>query len=569
MKNIVRGISASKGIVMGKAYLFEKVKFEISQETVSNELKEEEKGKIRNAIFDYVNDLKNRDFSNDSEKSVAEAHIELIQDPYLVDTVDSKIDSLNYNVEKSLSETISEMVMMMESLDDEYLKERASDYKDVGEQLMYKLKNIIPKTLEKLEDEVIVISEELTPSDTSTMDKKKVLGFVMNLGGKTSHVSIIAQTLSIPAIVGTKNATDCIRHGDFLILDANEGQVIVNPDEKIIEEFNVKIKEIENEKKRLDNIKFEKAVTKDGRKVEIACNIGNIEDLELGLKDGAEGVGLFRTEFLYMEAENFPSEEIQFQAYRTVAEKLEGKPLIIRTLDIGGDKGLSYFDFPTEENPFLGWRALRIAFDEIDILKAQLRAILRASAFGNVKILLPMIISVEEIAKVQEYIKKFKQELDEKNIKYDPNIEVGIMIETPASVLVARDLIEECDFFSIGTNDLTQYILAVDRGNDVVSHLYNHFNPAVLKAIKTVIDASHDAGKWTGMCGSMASDTMATYLLLGMGLDEFSSVGSQIGKIKDIVRSSDFENAKHFAEEVLKLRTLEEIESKLEEANHG
>lgn len=569
MKNIVRGISASKGIVMGKAYLFEKVKFEISQETVSNELKEEEKGKIRNAIFDYVNDLKNRDFSNDSEKSVAEAHIELIQDPYLVDAVDSKIDSLNYNVEKSLSETISEMVMMMESLDDEYLKERASDYKDVGEQLMYKLKNIIPKTLEKLEDEVIVISEELTPSDTSTMDKKKVLGFVMNLGGKTSHVSIIAQTLSIPAIVGTKNATDCIRHGDFLILDANEGQVIVNPDEKIIEEFNVKIKELENEKKRLDNIKFEKAVTKDGRKVEIACNIGNIEDLELGLKDGAEGVGLFRTEFLYMEAENFPSEEIQFQAYRTVAEKLEGKPLIIRTLDIGGDKGLSYFDFPTEENPFLGWRALRIAFDEIDILKAQLRAILRASAFGNVKILLPMIISVEEIAKVQEYIKKFKQELDEKNIKYDPNIEVGIMIETPASVLVARDLIEECDFFSIGTNDLTQYILAVDRGNDVVSHLYNHFNPAVLKAIKTVIDASHDAGKWTGMCGSMASDTMATYLLLGMGLDEFSSVGSQIGKIKDIVRSSDFENAKHFAEEVLKLRTLEEIESKLEEANHG
>ncbi|MDO4778876.1 MAG: phosphoenolpyruvate--protein phosphotransferase [Tissierellia bacterium] len=569
MKNIVRGISASKGIVMGKAYLFEKVKFEISQETVSNELKEEEKGKIRTAIFDYVNDLKNRDFSNDSEKSVAEAHIELIQDPYLVDTVDSKIDSLNYNVEKSLSETISEMVMMMESLDDEYLKERASDYKDVGEQLMYKLKNIIPKTLEKLEDEVIVISEELTPSDTSTMDKKKVLGFVMNLGGKTSHVSIIAQTLSIPAIVGTKNATDCIKHGDFLILDANEGQVIVNPDEKIIEEFNVKIKELENEKKRLDNIKFEKAVTKDGRKVEIACNIGNIEDLELGLKDGAEGVGLFRTEFLYMEAENFPSEEIQFQAYRTVAEKLEGKPLIIRTLDIGGDKGLSYFDFPTEENPFLGWRALRIAFDEIDILKAQLRAILRASAFGNVKILLPMIISVEEIAKVQEYIKKFKQELDEENIKYDPNIEVGIMIETPASVLVARDLIEECDFFSIGTNDLTQYILAVDRGNDVVSHLYNHFNPAVLKAIKTVIDASHDAGKWTGMCGSMASDTMATYLLLGMGLDEFSSVGSQIGKIKDIVRSSDFENAKHFAEEVLKLRTLEEIESKLEEANHG
>ena len=310
--------------------------------------------------------------------------------------------------------------------------------------------------------------------------------------------------------------------------------------------------------------KFKEAITKDDRKVEVACNIGNLEDLELGLKDGADGVGLFRTEFLYMDSNEFPSEEKQFEVYKKAAERLEGKPLIIRTLDIGGDKSLSYFEFPKEENPFLGWRALRICFDKEEVFRDQLRAILRASAYGNVKILLPMVISVEELERVNELLDKYMKELSDENIEFDANIEVGVMIETPASVFIAEELIQHCDYFSIGTNDLTQYILAVDRGNENISHLYNNYHPAVLRAMKKVIDASHKAGKWTGMCGSMASDTKATYLLLGMGLDEFSSVGSKISKIKNTVLNANYREAEDFANKILSMSRVSEIEKEIE-----
>lgn len=567
MENVVSGIVASTGISIGKAYIFEKTKFEIDKNTVSDEDKESHKDRIQTAILNHLKELNETNFENEAQREVASAHKELIQDPYLIDSVYGKIDNENLNCEQALSQTISEMVMMIEMLDDEYLKERAADYKDVGEQLMYKLKGINPKTLSNLSENVIIISEELTPSDTSIMDRNHIDGFVMDLGGKTSHVSIIAQTLSIPAVVGCKDATLRIKDGDFIILDAINGNVILNPSTEEIEKYNLIIKNLNEENNRLEELKFKRAVTKDEKEVDVVCNIGNIEDLSIGIEDGAEGVGLFRTEFLYMQGSDFPSEETQFQAYKKVAEKLGDKPLIIRTLDIGGDKGLSYYKFPHEENPFLGWRALRISFDKEDIFRSQLRAILRASYYGNVKILLPMIISVNEIEKVQNYIKKYKEELKEEGLKFDENIEVGIMIETPASVIVAGDLIKKCDFFSIGTNDLTQYLLAVDRGNEAVSHLYNYFNPAVLRSIKMVIDASHEAGKWTGMCGSMASDTKATYLLLGMGLDEFSSVGSQIGKIKDIILNSNYKEAVEFSNKILKMESLEEIELMLKEIN--
>lgn len=567
MENVVSGIVASTGISIGKAYIFEKTKFEIDKNTVSDEDKESHKDRIQTAILNHLKELDETNFENEAQREVASAHKELIQDPYLIDSVYGKIDNENLNCEQALSQTISEMVMMIEMLDDEYLKERAADYKDVGEQLMYKLKGINPKTLSNLSENVIIISEELTPSDTSIMDRNHIDGFVMDLGGKTSHVSIIAQTLSIPAVVGCKDATLRIKDGDFIILDAINGNVILNPSTEEIEKYNLIIKNLNEENNRLEELKFKRAVTKDEKEVDVVCNIGNIEDLSIGIEDGAEGVGLFRTEFLYMQGSDFPSEETQFQAYKKVAEKLGDKPLIIRTLDIGGDKGLSYYKFPHEENPFLGWRALRISFDKEDIFRSQLRAILRASYYGNVKILLPMIISVNEIEKVQNYIKKYKEELKEEGLKFDENIEVGIMIETPASVILAGDLIKKCDFFSIGTNDLTQYLLAVDRGNEAVSHLYNYFNPAVLRSIKMVIDASHEAGKWTGMCGSMASDTKATYLLLGMGLDEFSSVGSQIGKIKDIILNSNYKEAVEFSNKILKMESLEEIELMLKEIN--
>lgn len=563
MNTTLKGISASKGIAIGKAYLFEKTSVKINKNKLDKTEIDSEKNKIRNAINDYEKDLRSQIESNPEIKSVLEAHIELISDPYLSETIESKIEGeLNYS-DFALQNTIDDMVSMMSMLDDEYLKERATDYKDIGEQLMYKLKGIKAESLSNLPEPVIVIAKELTPSDTSSMKKEFVLGFANDLGGKTSHTSIIAQTLSIPAIVGMKSVTNTVKNGDILILDADSGKLIVNPDESTLKQYKDKKEDLDKENQRLSIIRDKPAITKDQRRIEVVCNIGNLEDLEIGIEGGAEGVGLFRTEFLYMESENFPTEQHQFEVYKEAAEKLNNKPLLIRTLDIGGDKELPYFDFPKEENPFLGWRALRICFDMEEVFKNQLRAILRASAFGNVKILLPMVISVEEIKKVNDLVDKYKKELDEENISYNKDIEIGIMIETPASIFMADELIKHCDYFSIGTNDLTQYLLVVDRGNDRISNLYNNFHPAVLKAIKKIIDASHKAGKWTGMCGGMASDPKATYLLLGLGLDEFSSVGSQIGKIKDIIRNASFEEAKNFATEILKLDTVEDIENKL------
>ncbi|MFM1581964.1 phosphoenolpyruvate--protein phosphotransferase [Helcococcus bovis] len=560
-----KGIAASDGVAMGKVYLFEKAEIEINKNTIKNENVESEIEKIQKAINDYVNELENRVVSTQAAKEVRDAHIELASDPALIDTTSDKIRGELINAEYALDLTIKEMVMVFEMMDDAYLKERAADYRDLGENVMYKLKGIKPNTLQVLDDDYIIVSEELTPTDTSTMDKDHVLGLAMDLGGKTSHSSIIAQTLGIPAIVGMKDITSKLKNDQFIILDAIEGTIIVDPDEETVNSYKKKFEIIKEDKAIAEKYKFAEAKTSDGKEIEVVCNIGGLEDLKTGLEHGAKGVGLFRTEFLYMESDEFPSEEKQFEVYKEAAEKLEGMPLIIRTLDIGGDKGLSYFEFPKEENPFLGWRALRVQFDKEDIMRDQLRAILRSSAYGNVKILLPMVISVAEIKKVQEYIKSYKKELKSEGKKYDEDIKVGIMVETPASVFMARDLIKYCDFFSIGTNDLTQYILAADRGNEKISHLYDYFNPAVLRAIKQVIDASHEEGKWTGMCGSMSSDSLATYLLLGLGLDEFSVVSAKIGKLKSIINNTNLAEAEEFVKKVLLLDNIDEIRSLLKD----
>lgn len=562
-----KGIAASDGVAIGKVYLFEKTEIHISKEFIEDSNIDSEISKLEKAIEEYSKDLKNRVTSTETEEEVRNAHIELVSDPSLVDMSSDKIKNSLYNAEMALDETIQEMAQVFEMMDDAYLKERAADYRDIGENIMYKLKGIVPKSLASLDDDYIIVSEELTPTDTSTMDKSHVIGLAMDLGGKTSHSSIIAQTLGIPAVVGMKDITSKLKNDDLIILDALEGVIIVNPDEKTVLDYEAKFASIKANKELAEKYKFEDAITLDGKEIEVVCNIGGISDLKQGLEDGANGSGLFRTEFLYMESDDFPTEDQQFEVYKEAAELLEGKPLIIRTLDIGGDKGLNYFEFPKEENPFLGWRALRIGFDRKDILRTQLRAILRASEFGNVKILLPMVISVKEIQTVQEYIEEFKEELRNEGIEFDENIQVGIMIETPASVFVAEDLIKYCDFFSIGTNDLTQYILAVDRGNEKISHLYDYFNPAVLRAIKKVIDASHNEGKWTGMCGSMSSDLQATYLLLGLGLDEFSAVSAKIGNIKSIINNAKLEDAQLFANKVLSLAQLDDIRVLLKEKN--
>lgn len=562
MANTLKGIVASEGVVLGRAYLFIKDKLEVSNKKIDENEIPEEKNKFTDALDEYREYLSNLETDTDAQRNVVEAHIGMLDDPYLIDTVNGKIDE-GENVESALVNSISEMVSTIEGLDDPYLKERAVDYKDIGDRLLHILKGVKPQKLFPLPKDSIIVAQELTPTDTSVMDRDNVIGFCMDLGGKTAHTSIIAQTLGIPALVGMKNVTKVVKDGDLIIIDDYKGQLIVNPDEKTVEEYKKLIQEQKEEKERLEKYKNEDSITPDGKKVEVAVNIGNIEDLEDGIDKGASSVGLFRTEFLYMGNTHFPTEEEQFKVYKRAAELLKGNTLVIRTLDIGGDKSLSYFEFPQEDNPFLGWRALRICFDMCDVFETQLRAILRASKHGNVKILLPMVISVDEIIRFNEILEKVKSDLRERKEEFNEEIEVGIMVETPASSIIADDLIKYVDFFSIGTNDLTQYVLAVDRGNEKISNLYSTYNKAVLRMIKRVIDISHEHGKWTGMCGGFAGDPSATKMLLGMDLDEFSVPGPKVAKIKDIIRNTSLKEAEEFSNEILSLTTTEEIEKRI------
>ncbi|MBM0045707.1 phosphoenolpyruvate--protein phosphotransferase [Anaerococcus sp. mt242] len=567
MNTKYEGIKASTGIAIGTIYLFNREEVVIDDSKIDDAMIEDEKNRIKTAINDYISELDNNEGASEAQVNIANAHKELLQDPYFSDTINAKIENELKNSEMALNETVNEMVEIMSQIDDEYLKERASDYKDIGYQLMYKLKGIKPKDLSLLEKGSIVISKELTPSDTSNMNKENVVGFATDLGGKTSHTSIIAQTLDIPALVGMQDISTKVEGGENAIIDGDQGLIILNPSDDVIAEYQTKIKEQKEKQERLKEIKDKEAVTSDGKKVEVSANIGNIEDLKVAIENGCDGVGLFRTEFLYMENDHFPTEEEQYEVYKEATQMLGEKPLIIRTLDIGGDKGLDYFTFPVEENPFLGYRAIRLCLDREDIFRTQLKALVRASAFGNLKIMIPMIINISEFKRTLEIIEDIKKELDQNGVDYNKDIEVGIMIETPASVFMADQFIKYVDFFSIGTNDLSQYTLAVDRGNENISDLYSNYNPAVLRAIKHVIDASHKSGKWTGMCGQFASDTEATKLLLGLGLDEYSASPSKIAEIKDTVIKSSLKNEEEFSNSLLDLETPEEVEEKVKEHN--
>lgn len=561
------GIKASTGYAIGNIYLFTREKIEINQEKISEDLADSEYQKVKDAINSYVDDLSKLDNPTEAQENIANAHKELLQDPYFSDTIEGKIKNENKNSELALDETVREMVEIMSALDDEYLKERASDYQDIGYQVMYKLKGIKPKNLSNLDKGSIIISIELTPSDTANMDKDAVVGFATDLGGKTSHTSIIAQTLDMPALVGMADVSTKLKGGEKAIIDGHEGLLIVNPSDEEIKKYEELINEQKAKKERLQTIKDKEAVTTDGKRIEVSANIGNIEDLKLAIENGCDGVGLFRTEFLYMESSDFPTEDVQFEVYKEATELLGEKPLIIRTLDIGGDKGLDYFKFPVEENPFLGYRAIRLCLDKEDIFRTQLRALVRASAFGNLKIMIPFVVNIDELKKSIELVEEIKNELDQEGIDYNKDLDVGIMVETSASIIMADKFIKYADFFSIGTNDLTQYTLAVDRGNENIAHMYSNYNPAVLRAIKHVIDVSHEAGKWTGMCGAFAADTEATKLLLGLGLDEFSGSSSKIAEIKDTILKSSLEEENKFAEKVLDLELTEEVEALVRENN--
>jgi len=562
-----KGIKASNGIAIGTIYLFNRVEVVVDDSKIDESMVDDEKKRVKAAIDDYINELNDTNGANEAQINIANAHKELLQDPYFSDTIDAKIAKEFKNSELALNETINEMVEIMSQIDDEYLKERASDYKDIGYQLMYKLKGIKPKDLSLIEKGSIVISKELTPSDTSNMNKENVIGFATDLGGKTSHTSIIAQTLDIPALVGMQDISSKVKGGEKAIIDGDEGIIILDPSDDLIAEYEIKVKEQKEKRERLQEVKDKEAITNDGKKVEVSANIGNIEDLKIAINNGCDGVGLFRTELLYMESDHFPTEEEQFEVYKEATQMLGEKPLIIRTLDIGGDKGLDYFNFPVEDNPFLGYRAIRLCLDREDIFITQLKALIRASAFGNLKIMIPMIINITEFKRTLELIDEIKKEFDENGVDYNKDLEVGIMIETPASVFMADKFIKYVDFFSIGTNDLSQYTLAVDRGNENISELYSNYNPAVLRAIKRVIDESHKAGKWTGMCGQFASDTQATKLLLGLGLDEFSASSAKIAEVKDTIIKSSQKEEEEFANALLDIESPEEVEEKVKKHN--
>lgn len=569
MSNKLKGIIASNGVAIAKLFLFSKEELVIDKSNISDQDKDLHVKKVEDAISSYFNDLdyKEKNEQNEEVLNIVRAHKELLQDPYFVDTIKEKIQNENKNAELATNETVEQMVMVMSALEDEYLKERADDYKDIGFHVLCKIKNVVPKDLSKLDEECIIISKELTPSDTSNMDKEKVLGFATDLGGKTSHVSIIAQNLDIPALVGMQDVSSNIKGEELAIIDGNQGILIVDPSEKEIEDYKNLIEKEKEEKQRLEKVKNLEAKTLDGKVCEVSANIGNIEDLKVAIEHGCDGVGLFRTEFLYMENDHFPTEEEQYEVYKEATQMLGEKPLVVRTLDIGGDKGLDYYDFPKEENPFLGYRAIRFCLDHQDIFKDQLRALLRASAYGNLKIMLPFVISTDEIKQTRLILEELKKDLDKEGIAYNKDIDLGIMVETSASIIMADKLIKYSDFFSIGTNDLTQYTLACDRGNENISDIYNNFNPAVIRSIKHVIDESHKAGKWTGMCGQFASDTKATKLLLGLGLDEFSGSASKLPKVKDIILNSNFKEEEKFALTILDLEDVKDVEESIEKHN--
>jgi len=562
---MLKGVAASPGIAIGKVFLYTKKFAEINTRNIDESMVKDEIAKFENAIkltkeqIEKIKEKTEREFGKDKAE-IFEAHLMLANDPELYDSVINMIKNEYVTADNAVNHVIEQHASMMESLDDKYLKERAVDLRDVGSRIINNLLGIVNVNLSELDEDVIIIAKDLTPSDTATMKKDKVLGFATDVGGRTSHTAIMARSLEIPAVVGTGNVTQNVAGGEIAIVDGNEGIVIINPSDDILKEYEDKLNKYKIRIEKLKELKDLPAVTTDGKQSMLVANIGTPKDVEGALKNGAEGIGLFRTEFLYMNRNDFPSEEEQFEAYKYVAEKMNGKPVTIRTLDIGGDKKLPYLNMPDEMNPFLGYRAIRLCLDEKEMFKTQLRALLRASAYGNILIMYPMISSVVEVRKANAILNEVKEELDTKGIKYDKNIKVGIMVEIPSAAVTADILAKEVDFFSIGTNDLCQYTLAVDRMNERIKDYYKPFNPAILRLIKNVIDASHKEGIFTAMCGEMAGDPLTTVILLGLGLDEFSMSASSIPNIKNIIRNVSYEKAKEFTEMVLNMSTPDEIE---------
>ena len=562
---MISGIPASPGIVFGKALVLKEEKIVLDTQKIKESQIDAEIARFyegRSAAVEQLNSIKDRAYASLGEEKAAifEGHLMILEDEELEEEILDYLRSNKVNAAVAANVIIDQQVAMLSEIDDEYLKERAGDIRDIGNRLIKNILGMHIVDLGEINEEAILVAYDLTPSETAQLNLDKVLGFVTDIGGRTSHTSIMARSLELPAIVGTNNVTELVNTGDFLILDALNNTVYVNPSQDEIQRLKTLQAKLAEEKAELAKLKDLPALTLDGHRVDVVANIGTIRDVEGAERNGAEGVGLYRTEFLFMDRDQLPTEEEQFIAYKEVVEAMNGNLVILRTMDIGGDKELPYLNLPKEMNPFLGWRAIRIALDRREILNAQLRAVLRASAYGRLAVMFPMIISVEEIRELKSVIEELKVELRNEGKDFDENIQIGVMVETPSAAVNAKFLAKEVDFFSIGTNDLTQYTLAVDRGNELISHLYNPMSPSVLSLIKQVIDASHAEGKWTGMCGELAGDENATILLLGMGLDEFSMSAISVPRIKKLIRNVNYQDAKLLAEKALQQPTAAEID---------
>ncbi|WP_192986454.1 phosphoenolpyruvate--protein phosphotransferase [Carnobacterium mobile] len=566
----LKGIAASDGIAIAKAYLL--VEPDLTFDKFSVENSDSEIERLKQALNKATQELelirgKAVETLGEEEAQVFDAHLMVLSDPELIGSIESNIRDNKVNAESALKEVTDMFIGIFEGMEDNpYMQERAADIKDVTKRVLSHLLGVRLPNPSMIDEEVIVIAHDLTPSDTAQLNRKFVKAFVTDIGGRTSHSAIMARSLEIPAIVGTKEITALVKENDMIIVDGLEGDVLVHPENTDISFYEDKASKFAGQKAEWEKLKNEKTYTADGKHIELAANIGTPKDLAGVKNNGGEAIGLYRTEFLYMDSPDFPTEEAQFEAYKAILEGMGDKAVVVRTMDIGGDKELPYLTLPHEMNPFLGYRAIRICLAEQDMFRTQLRALLRASVFGKLRIMFPMIATLGEFRDAKGILLEEKEKLVKEGVEVSNDIEVGIMIEIPAAAVLADRFAKEVDFFSIGTNDLIQYTMAADRMNERVSYLYQPYNPSILRLIKNVIDASHKEGKWTGMCGEMAGDQTAVPLLMGLGLDEFSMSASSILKTRSLMKRLDTTKMAELAEKAINdCDTAEEVVKLVEE----
>lgn len=565
---MLKGTGISDGIGLGKAIVFKSQKIKLEKNKIKDVTLEKEKFyKAIKEVEKEIEDLLEK--ISGTEKEIMQAYLLILQDPNLIQKTIEIIEKEKWDAAYATEIGFNEIIKKFEKVDDTYISERSKDIEDMKKKIIAKIIGKEEINLSKLPSNTILVAKELSTSDIAKLDFKNIEGIITEVGGMNSHMAIMARTHEIPSSVGVNKITQNIKQNDVVAINGKTGEIFVNPSKKEYKNFEEIKEKIKKEKNELENYKNQDSITKDGHEVKVLANIGMPDDVKIVIQNTAEGVGLFRSEFLYMNSENFPTENEQFEAYKKVVLKLKNKEVIIRTLDIGGDKDLKYMKLPKEDNPFLGYRAIRICLDDINLFKVQLRAILKASAFGNMAIMIPMISSLEELRKTKEIINEVKEELREKKIKFDENIKIGIMIEIPAAALIADELAKECDFFSIGTNDLIQYTVAVERGNKKIANLYTHFHPAVIRLIKKAIEGAHKNHILCGMCGEAAGDVTFIPLLIGLGLDEFSMNANKVLNVRKLIRNLDFKECQKLADEVSKLATSDEVEKLLVKYTRG